>query len=247
MQLKGSLLPMTVLELSSFELSQFVSDLEAKISQAPEFFENLPIVVDLDKYDASEALSFDHLMAACEQHSIRIVAVRGGAEHLQQAARQAGLGILAKQKERSRTPPEPQKAEPAAVEPAVETVVEKVIETVVETKTERQLSKVVRTPVRSGQQIYAQDGDLIVLASVSAGAEILADGNIHVYGALRGRALAGIKGDTSARIFCQNLNAELVSIAGQYKISEDLDKTMVGKPCQVFLEDDNLKFGELQQ
>lgn len=80
----------------------------------------------------------------------------------------------------------------------------------------------VTTPIRGGQQIYAQGGDLIVLAPVSPGAELLADGNIHVYGPLRGRALAGIKGDTSARIFCQQLAAEMVSIAGQYKVAEDL-------------------------
>ncbi|HBB24549.1 MAG TPA: septum site-determining protein MinC, partial [Pseudomonas sp.] len=83
-------------------------------------------------------------------------------------------------------------------------------------------TRVVTTPIRGGQQIYAQGGDLIVLAPVSPGAELLADGNIHVYGPLRGRALAGIKGDTSARIFCQQLAAEMVSIAGQYKVAEDL-------------------------
>ena len=83
-------------------------------------------------------------------------------------------------------------------------------------------TRVVTTPIRGGQQIYAQGGDLIVLAPVSPGAELLADGSIHVYGPLRGRALAGIKGDTSARIFCQQLAAEMVSIAGQYKVAEDL-------------------------
>jgi septum site-determining protein MinC len=85
-----------------------------------------------------------------------------------------------------------------------------------------QPSKIVTTPIRSGQQVYAPGGDLIIMAAVSAGAEVLADGNIHVYGALRGRALAGVKGDTSARIFCQSLEAELVSIAGTFKVDEDL-------------------------
>ncbi len=104
----------------------------------------------------------------------------------------------------------------------------------------------VHHPIRSGQQVYAADGDLIILASVSAGAEILADGNIHVYGALRGRALAGVKGNTSARIFCHNMAAELVSVAGQYKISEDIPGSALGKPCQVYLEDASLKFKELE-
>ena len=83
-------------------------------------------------------------------------------------------------------------------------------------------TRIITSPVRGGQQIYAQGGDLIVTASVSPGAELLADGNIHVYGAMRGRALAGIKGNTKARIFCQQMTAEMVSIAGQYKVCEDL-------------------------
>jgi septum site-determining protein MinC len=81
---------------------------------------------------------------------------------------------------------------------------------------------VVTTPVRGGQQIYAPGGDLLVLAPVSAGAELLADGNIHVYAPMRGRALAGIKGNSQARIFCRMLAAELISIAGRYKVAEDL-------------------------
>ena len=87
---------------------------------------------------------------------------------------------------------------------------------------ENYTTKLITHPVRSGQQIYAAGGDLVVLSSVSPGAEVLADGNIHVYGTLRGRALAGVKGNRSARIFCQRLEAELISIAGHYKISEDL-------------------------
>ncbi len=97
-------------------------------------------------------------------------------------------------------------------------------------------TRVITTPVRGGQQIYAQGGDLIVLAPVSPGAELLADGNIHVYAPLRGRALAGLKGDTRARIFCQRLSAELLSIAGQYKIEEDLRREPLwGEPVQISL------------
>ena len=77
------------------------------------------------------------------------------------------------------------------------------------------------TRIRSGQQVIAKNGDLILLSSVSAGAELLAKGNIHVYGTLRGRAIAGLEGNTTARIFCQKLEAELISIAGRYKIFEN--------------------------
>jgi septum site-determining protein MinC len=106
-------------------------------------------------------------------------------------------------------------------------------------------NKIVRTPVRSGQQVYASGGDLIVLAQVSAGAEILADGNIHVYAPLRGRALAGVRGNTDALIFCQSLEAELVSIAGQYKLSEDLQGLWWKKAAQISLQDEKLNIDEL--
>lgn len=99
-------------------------------------------------------------------------------------------------------------------------------------------------PVRSGQRIYAH-GDLIVLATVSSGTEIMAEGNIHVYGSLRGRALAGVQGDEKARIFCSDLQAELISIAGIYKISEDLSEEFRQKPVQIYLQDHSLIIKEI--
>jgi len=104
---------------------------------------------------------------------------------------------------------------------------------------------VVSTPVRSGQQIYARGGDLVVLAPVSAGAEVLADGHLHVYGALRGRALAGVQGDREARIFCQQLGAELLSIAGSYMVSERLPPEMMGRAVQVRLDGEHLRIEAL--
>jgi septum site-determining protein MinC len=100
-------------------------------------------------------------------------------------------------------------------------------------------------PVRSGQRVYAAGGDLSVVAAVSAGAELMADGNIHVYGALRGRALAGMKGDTEARIFCQNLEAELVSVAGHYRVSENIPSELKGVPVQIFLDQKVLRIEKI--
>ena len=91
-------------------------------------------------------------------------------------------------------------------------------------------------PVRAGAQVYAEGRDLVLLSFVSPGAEVLADGHIHAYGRLRGRALAGIGGDEGARIFCRSLEAELVSIAGRFRVSEDMDPRLVGKPTQIFLD-----------
>ena len=103
---------------------------------------------------------------------------------------------------------------------------------------------VIDQPVRSGQQVYSR-GDLIVLAPVSTVAEIMADGNIHVYSNLRGRALAGVRGDTSARIFCQQLNAELVSIAGHYRVAEDLPESYRNRPVHLYMQGEAMHFTAL--
>jgi septum site-determining protein MinC len=97
---------------------------------------------------------------------------------------------------------------------------------------------VVRELVRSGQVVYAQQTDLIVLAGVNAGAQLMADGHIHVYGALRGRAVAGVRGDKEARVFCQRLEAELVGVDAAYVLADDLPAALLGKPAQVLLEGD---------
>jgi septum site-determining protein MinC len=101
-------------------------------------------------------------------------------------------------------------------------------------------ARLLTQPVRSGRQIYAQGGDLVVMASISPGAELLADGHIHVYGALRGRALAGVSGDRSARIFCRSLEAELVSVAGYWQVREDIPESLIGKPAQIRIDGDRL-------
>ena len=101
------------------------------------------------------------------------------------------------------------------------------------------LTRVITQTVRSGQQIYSP-GDLIVLAGVSPGAELLADGHIHVYGTLRGRALAGLRGNTQARIYCRALEAELIAVAGCFQVAEDIDPALHGRPAQVFLDGEDL-------
>ena len=101
------------------------------------------------------------------------------------------------------------------------------------------------TPVRSGQQVYADNRDLTVLGMVGAGAEVIADGSIHVYGALRGRALAGAQGNGKARIFCREFLAELVAIAGHYKVLEEIPKDLRGKAVQAWLEDGQLNIAAL--
>ncbi|WP_440466953.1 septum site-determining protein MinC [Pseudomonas sp. YH-1] len=166
----------------------------------------------------------------------------------------AGAGVQAEKPAEQTTEAKPEKPKEAAAEPtdaAQEPAKEAAAEAAPEKPAEPPApvvrpTKLVTTPVRGGVQIYAAGGDLIVLAPVSPGAELLADGNIHVYGPMRGRALAGVKGDTSARIFCQQLAAELVSIAGNYKVAEDLRRSpQWGQAVHVSLSGDVLNITRL--
>ncbi|WP_258867954.1 septum site-determining protein MinC [Alkalilimnicola ehrlichii] len=153
---------------------------------------------------------------------MQIIGVREGLETLVEAASEAGLPLL---NVGNATP----------VRRQVEKSEEKPVGG----------SLVIKQPVRSGQQVYARGGDLIVLSSVSPGAEVLADGHVHIYGTLRGRALAGVRGDSQARIFCHDLQAELLSVAGNYQINEQFKNIGAGMPVQVFLDEDTLRIEPL--
>lgn len=233
-QFKGAMLPLTVLELYSYESQAFESALRERIDQAPGFFSGMPVAIGLEKFSGAEdEIDFPQILATCTRLDVQVVGVRGGGESLCAAARAAGLALLPAAATR------PQRAEQVdPVEPEAET--EAGDSTVGEAPMASSVTRVVKRPVRSGQQVCAPDGDLVILASVSAGAEVLAAGNVHVYGTLRGRALAGIHGDETARVFCQSLQAELVSIAGRYKISEHLQGSGWKQPAKAELRDDTL-------
>lgn len=226
-QLKGGLYPLTALQLLGANLSVFEQQLDAKIQQAPNFFHNAPIVIDLQKIQPSDAfIDFNQLVNILLKQKLIPVGVKNGALSLQKAAAGAGLAIL---QDNSREPERPEESTKFSNNNQTAT-------TVIESEIRGSHTKIVTEPVRSGQQIYVRGGDLIVLAAASQGSELLADGNIHIYGPLRGRALAGVTGDENTRIFCQSLEAELISIAGQYKISEDIDQAMWRTAVEVSLE-----------
>jgi septum site-determining protein MinC len=146
--------------------------------------------------------------------------VRGGSEEQHQQAIDLGIAVTANTEIKAELP----KASKVIAAPKDDDPISDESTTVLITK-----------PIRSGQRIYSH-GDLIVLAQVGAGAEILAEGNIHVYGTLRGRALAGVQGNVDARIFCSDLQAELISIAGHYKISDDIQGAVSNTPIQIYLQ-----------
>jgi len=225
-QLKGSLLTITVLELLKADMPSIQAQFLSLIKQTPDLFRRMPIILDLHKIkDAKMTLDFLAIQQLLRTHGLIPVGVRGGDPEQETAASEAGLAIL--------NTPKTEKTE-ARVSSSSKTSKQAASATI---------AKLITQPVRSGQQIYAKGGDLIILSSVSPGAEILSDGNIHVYGALRGRALAGVNGDKNARIFCQKLDAELVSIAGHYWVNEDLSPLPNGHTIQIYLDNDRLHIG----
>ncbi|ATJ84275.1 septum site-determining protein MinC [Halomonas beimenensis] len=238
---KGGMLPMTVMELNSADPERIREQLAGKLSQSPAFFQHTPVVLNVERLDEPH-LALERICAVCRGHKLLPVAVRGGADPVKQSAWALGLGWFPPQ-EASR--PRSLEGVPApqaeAADPALDEAEGEPAPAAAGTG-----GRIYRGTVRSGQQVTAPEGDLVVVGAVNAGAEVLAAGSVHVYGALRGRALAGIHGNPEAGIFCRELRAELLSVAGNYKRLEDIDPRLLGTAVQVRLEDDQLGITALE-
>ncbi len=204
--LKGSLFTLSVLKLLDSDLAHCVNALATRIAQAPRFFEGAPLVVDVATL-ADASLDFHALRQQLQQLGLVPVAITGASNDQREAARASGWSLLSGSGSSRQAAASSEREAPATSTEAKQP--------------EHQPSptQVYEGQVRSGQQIYAKDGDLVIIGSVGNGAEVLADGSIHIYGTLRGRAIAGAKGNTQARIFCHNLQPELVAICGTYWLS----------------------------
>ncbi|GEN28179.1 putative septum site-determining protein MinC [Halovibrio variabilis] len=233
---KGGMLPMTVMELNSADPEQIRQQLAGKLSQSPAFFQHTPVVLSVEKLDEPH-LALERICAVCRDHKLLPVAVRGGSEPVRQSAWALGLGWF----------PPVAEARTRALESVNTSPVHEVTreDTMSETPAPAVATRLYRGTVRSGQQVSAADGDLVVIGAVNAGAEVLAAGSIHVYGALRGRALAGIHGNAEAGIYCRELAAELLSVAGNYKRSEDIDAQLRGQPAEVHFTQEQLEIKPL--
>lgn len=222
-EFKGSSFTLSVVHLHHHDPAVIRKALQDKIDQAPDFLKNAPVVLNVATLSAD--VNWKQMQQAILATGLRIVGVSGCKnDALKRMISRAGLPVLAEGKEaRPRT---------EAPQPAPVPEPQPVVTGTVATKT-----RIVNTPVRSGQQIYARDADLIITSSVSAGAELVADGNIHIYGMMRGRALAGASGDQNCQIFCTNLAAELVSIAGEYWIMDQIPQEFFGKAARLCLQD----------
>lgn len=247
-ELKGSLFTLLVLVLKSTDLELIESELVEQASQFPAGFAEVPVVLDLEM-TGRERIEFGPLLALLRRFRLAPVGVGHAATREQEAeAVAAGLGLMPGSRWIGRPVPASLRQAPAD-EPADDEEEAALAPEEVEGPAPaapggapRAPARLVTRPVRAGQQVYARGGDLVVLSVVNPGADVIADGNIHVYAPLRGRALAGAQGDAGARIFCQAMRAELVSIAGHYKIFEESHPSAVrDRPAQVYLEGGELK------
>ena len=235
--LKSASMTLVTLALHSADLAELDRELANRFGETKDFFNNDPVVIDLSALDdVSPDFDFDALIRLLRTYRMQPVAVRGVDDALMQRAQLAGLAdgqdeIAPTQPRSDQRPkaadPEASQELPAEVERALQ----------------QPSTMVIHKPLRSGQRVYAKGGDLVVLAAVNFGAEAIADGHIHVYAPLRGKAIAGASGNTQARIFSTCMQPELVSIAGTYRTTEvPLPTEVIGKPAQIRLDGERLIF-----
>lgn len=231
-RLRGGNFNLLVLRLLDARIEAVVPALGDQFKRAPGFLRFAPVVIGLgDLAVAPAEMDFAALVRELKALEIVAIGTTGGTPELRQAAIAAGLPPL-RQSGGDEAPPAgapvaAPAAAPAPLPPA---------------PAGSRPTMVVDLPVRAGQRVWAQGSDLIVTSTVNAGAEVIADGNIHVYGALRGRAIAGGADNLDARIFAQNFDPELVSIAGFYAVREGLGSAPIGRATQVRLAGESLRF-----
>ncbi|BAP58645.1 septum site-determining protein MinC [Candidatus Tachikawaea gelatinosa] len=216
-QFKGSNFTLFVIYLNRLEPSILYQAIKKKINQAPSFFKNAPVVINISNVNDNQ-INWKEIKNVFISTGLRIVGVSGCKNlRLKNMILEGGIAILKEGKE---------------------SIIKKKI-------IYKNKSHIINNIIRSGQQIYAKHADLVVTTHVSFGAELIADGNIHIYGNMYGRALAGANGDQERQIFCTNLSAELVSIAGKYWSMDDIPIDFFGKSARIFLKKDILSIQQL--
>ena len=240
LQLKGGFIYTLRLILQTNDIEKIKESLEDRLAKTGSLFLNEPLIIDVNEIEAP--LAWAELIEFLEKKKLPVIGVSAQGELLDQAEGR-GLYIIDVDNLPSREAPEPSPTNEAVV-----------LETIQPSASQEQDHKkqefesvnptmVLKRQLRSGQRVYARNADLIVIGAVSPGAEIIADGNIHVYGPLRGRAIAGARGNTGARIFTSHLDAELVAIAGIYRlIDQDISPEIHKKPAIIELEHESLLF-----
>ena len=233
------------LRVRTLDVARLAEEMRERVARAPKLFARAAVIVDFGGLPGTPALADARaLVDALRDAGVIPVALAYGSNDNERLAVQLGLPLLAKFRAQyepvgaASAPTAP--AQPVAVEPAPAKPIPAA------SASNANPGLVQTAPVRSGQQVYADNRDLTVLAAVGAGAEVIADGSIHIYGALRGRALAGAQGFEQARIFCREFRAELVAIAGNYKVLDEIPRELHGKPVQISLENGELRIDALE-
>lgn len=220
------------------EAGAILDELTGRVAAAPQFFERTAVCLDLSALDKEPTTGeMRDVFDAVRRAGMLTVGLAHGTAAVDALARALEVPVLTQFRVQGKAspvptvkePPPPPKAPAPAPEPAV-----------LHTPSLMQ-----HQPVRSGQQVYARHSDLVVTSTVGAGAEVIADGCVHIYGTLRGRAVAGARGEVTARVFCQEFHAELISIAGVFRVFETLPPELAGKPVQAWLDGDDLRFARI--
>jgi septum site-determining protein MinC len=227
-QVRGSLQTMLSLRLLAPGAPDFFPLLLDKVAHSPEFFRSAPVVLDVAPVAGQPPIDLAAFAEQLRQHRLMPVGIQNGSPAWNEAALRAGLALFgaggpATVAQASGRTGAAAAVQPAGPEPA-----------------RRGPAMTVTETVRGGQQIVAAEGDLVVAATVGHGAEVAAAGHVHVYGPLRGRAFAGIEGDEGAMIFCDQLEAQLLSIAGVHLVNEEIDPKLLGRRARVRLERERL-------
>ena len=200
-------------------IAGWLEEIDATLARSPGFFVGKPVVLDLSAVDLSQS-AIAHLVTSLEQRNIRVLGIEG-VDAAQVTTSMPPLLTGGRHCVLTQNEPKKPEAKP------------------------KPTSLLLESPVRSGQSVVFTEGDVTVLGSVGSGAEIVAGGSIHVYGTLRGRAMAGVNGNAAARIYCQKIEAELLAIDGYYQTAEDINATLRNRPAQAWLEGDIMRITPL--
>ncbi len=213
--------------IRSTDPGAILDELTGRVASAPLFFQRTGACLDLTVLGRTPGLAeMRAVMDAVRRAGMVPVGLVGGSAAVEALAASLELPVLAPFRSQAQPQAVPIVQPAERAEPGITALMQ-------------------HQPVRSGQRVYARSRDLVVTSTVGAGAEVIADGCVHVYGSLRGRAMAGAHGDTSARVFCQEFHAELVSVAGVFRVFETLPPELAGKPVQAWLDGDDLRFARL--
>lgn len=229
LEIRFGALDIAQIRLRTLDPGAILDELTGRVATAPRFFDRTAVGLDLAQLEKEPQT--EEVRAATDairRAGMLPVGLVNGPAYIEALARALDLPVLAPFRTPSKPPPVLQAVQAPSAPPEPESP-----------------ALLHHQPVRSGQRLYARDKDLVITSGVGAGAEVIADGCIHIYGALRGRAMAGAHGDVTSRVFCHEFRAELVSIAGVFRVFETLPAELAGRPVQAWLEEDDLKLAPI--